>query len=147
NKNDLNKRITEALRLRSFKVAHVGDHTFDVTKVLAMHPLIGKETRPFEFHPAQEYGCTSCHNGNGRGLTTMTAHGPVFDGQYEKEFVGPIPHFTEMDPDNDPRFSRIFNGKPGHKLLFQTTPLYIGALIQAKCMQCHLGSSHAFENA
>lgn len=145
--SEVRDRLAEAARLKSLKVAHVGEHTFDVTKVLAMHPLIGKETRPFEFHPLEEYGCTSCHNGNGRGLTTMTAHGPVFDGQYEKEFMGHAPHFTEIDPLNDPRFSKIFNGKPGHELLFQTTPIYVGALIQAKCMQCHLGSSNRFKNA
>lgn len=144
---ELKNRLEEAQKLKSFKVAHVDEHTFDVTKVLRMHPLIGKETRPFEFHPVEEYGCTSCHNGNGRGLTTMTAHGPVFDDQYEKEFMGHSPHFTEIDEDNDPRFSRVFNGKPGHELLFQTTPIYVGALIQAKCMQCHLGSSQSLLNA
>lgn len=142
----LKKRQEEAEELKALKVAHVGELTFDVTTVLAMHPLIGKETRPFEFHPIEEYGCTSCHSGNGRGITTLTAHGPVFDEQYEKEFVGEVPLFTEIDPDNDPRFSKIFNGKPGHELLFQTTPIYTGALIQAKCMQCHLSSSNAIKS-
>lgn len=131
------QNLAEAKRLKALKVAHVGEHTYDVTKVLSMHPLIGKETRPFEFHPIGEYGCTSCHNGNGRGLTTLSAHGPVFDGDYEKEFMGKMPQFTEIDPKNDPRFAHIFNGKPGESILFQTTPIYVGALIQAKCMQCH----------
>lgn len=140
------QRLKDAEDLKALKVAHVGELEFDVTKVLAMHPLIGKETRPFEFHPLEEYGCTSCHSGNGRGITTLTAHGPVFDGQYEKEFMGEVPHFTEIDPDNDPRFSKIFNGKPGHELLFQTTPIFTGALIQAKCMQCHLTSSNAIQS-
>lgn len=139
-------RLAEADALKALKIAHVGELTFDVTKVLAMHPLIGKETRPFEFHPLEEYGCTSCHSGNGRGITTLTAHGPVFDGQYEKEFMGEVPQFTEIDPDNDPRFSTVFNGKPGHELLFQTTPIFPGALIQAKCMQCHLSSSSAIKS-
>lgn len=141
------KRLEEAEELKALKTAHVGENTFDVTKVLAMHPLMGKETRPFEFHPIEEYGCTSCHNGNGRGITTLTAHGPLLDGQYEKEFTGETPIFTEIDPENDPRFSKIFNGKPGHNLLFQTTPIYVGALIQAKCMQCHLSSPKALANA
>lgn len=128
---------SEADRLKGLKTVEVGDHTYDVTKVLRMHPLIGNETRPFQYHPIEEYGCTSCHNGNGSGLTTEKAHGPVFDGQYEEEFTGPEPKFTESDPKNDPSFARVFNHKPGHSLLFQTTPIYVGALIEAKCIQCH----------
>jgi mono/diheme cytochrome c family protein len=122
---------------QSLKTAHVGEHTYDVTRVLRMHPLIGRETRPFEFHPLEEYGCTSCHGGNDRGIVTDRAHGPVFDGTYETEFRGFVPTFLESDPDHDPKFSRVFNAKPSHRLLFQTTPIFPGALIQAKCMQCH----------
>lgn len=134
-----------AERLEALKVAHVGDHTYDVTKVLQMHPLIGKETRPFEYHPIDEYGCTSCHSGNGRGLTTDKAHGPVFDGQYEAQFLGEVPQFLEKDPHgNDPVFSKAYNDKPGHKLLFQTTPLLVGGLIDAKCIQCHKTSQKTF---
>lgn len=33
---------SEADRLRKLKTASVGEHVYDVTKVLAMHPLIGK---------------------------------------------------------------------------------------------------------
>lgn len=135
----------EKKKLLSLKTAQVGDHTYDVTKVLKMHPLMGKETRPFEFHPIEEYGCTSCHGGNGRGLTTETAHGPVFDGEYETEFTGPKPVFTESDPDNDPRFSRVFNHKPGHALLFQTIPILPGKLMQSKCVQCHQGETSSTE--
>jgi mono/diheme cytochrome c family protein len=127
----------EAEYFKSLKTAKVGHHTYDVTKVLSMHPLIGKETRPFEFHPINEYGCTSCHSGNGRGLTTEKAHGPVFDGDYEAEFMGFKPEFTERDELNSPRFSRVFNDKPGDSLLFQTTPILVGNLIQSSCVQCH----------
>lgn len=131
----------------SLKTAHVGDIVYNVEKVLQMHPLMGRETRPFEYHPIEEYGCTSCHGGNGRGLVTDRAHGPVFDEQYEPEFQGYRPKFLESDPENDPEFSRVFNDKPGHRLLFQTNPIYVGALIQAKCMQCHQGSENALKNA
>jgi mono/diheme cytochrome c family protein len=124
-------------RYEGLKVATIGDHRYDVTKVLRMHPLIGRETRPFELHPVEEYGCTSCHNGNGRGLTTEKAHGPVFDGKYEEEFLGYEPEFLEKDSLNDPKFSTVLNHKPGHELLFQTTPIFVGALIEAKCVQCH----------
>lgn len=137
NISEANDRIEQAKKLTSLKTATVNGHTYDVTKVLAMHPLIGKETRPFEFHPLDDYGCVSCHNGNGRGLTTEKAHGPVIDDQYEIEFMGPKPQFTEIDPRNDPPFSKMFNDKPGHELLFQTNPIFIGPLIQAKCVQCH----------
>lgn len=130
-------RLKEAVQLKSLKQAKVGDHIYDVTKALAMHPLIGKETRPFEFHPIDEYGCTSCHNGNGKGLTTDKAHGPVFDGEYETEYMGPRPEFLEHDAANDPQFARIFNDKPADALLFQTNPILVGNLIQAKCVQCH----------
>lgn len=134
-------RLKEAEELKSLKTAKVGDHLYDVAKVLAMHPLIGKETRPFEFHSLDEYGCTSCHGGNGRGLTTNKAHGPVFDGEYEIEFMGPKREFLERDEANDPKFAHIFNNKPGDSLLFQTTPILVGSLIQAKCVQCHEKSS------
>ncbi|WP_068467636.1 c-type cytochrome [Candidatus Protochlamydia phocaeensis] len=144
---EVKKRLAEAEKYESLKTAHVGDQVYDVTKVLAMHPLMGHETRPFEYHPIEEYGCTSCHNGNGRGLTTNKAHGPVFDGQYEGEYRGPTPQFTESDPENDPRFAHVFNEKPGHELLFQTEPLFVGALIQAKCMQCHQTSERQLESA
>lgn len=130
-------RLKEAEALTALKTANVNDHIYDVTKVLSMHPLIGKETRPFEFHPLEEYGCVVCHNGNGKGLTTEKAHGPVFDGTYEVEYMGPKLEFLEKDPANDPRFARVFNDKPGHQLLFQTSPIFVGSLIQAKCVQCH----------
>lgn len=144
---EIKRRLAEADKYAALKVAHVGHQTYDVTKVLAMHPLMGNETRPFEFHPIEEYGCTVCHNGNGKGLVTDKAHGPVFDGQYEVEFRGDIPQFTEKDPDNDPTFARVFNDKPGHDLLFQTEPLFVGALIQSKCMQCHQTSDKQLEGA
>jgi mono/diheme cytochrome c family protein len=134
---EVSRRLDLAASYESLKTAHVGHAVYDVTKVLAMHPLMGNETRPFEYHPVEEYGCTSCHNGNGRGLVTDKAHGPVFDEHYEAEDEGPTPLFTESDPKNDPRFARVFNEKPGAALLFQTEPLFVGALIQAKCMQCH----------
>lgn len=138
------ERLKQATQYEALKSAKVGDLVYDVTKVLAMHPLIGNETRPFEYHPIEEYSCTSCHSGNGRGLTTDKAHGPVFDGQYEIE-ERPTPHFTEPDPKNDPLFARVFNHKPGHDLLFQTEPLFVGALIQSKCMQCHQTSQMKME--
>lgn len=145
--DQINKRLEQAANYESLKVAQVGDHTYDVTKVLSMHPLIGKETRPFEYHLVEEYGCTSCHNGNGRGLTTDKAHGPVFDELYEAEFRGYVPQFTEKDPENDPLFSKVFNAKPGHALLFQTQPIFVDHLIQAKCMQCHQTTDMQLETA
>lgn len=146
-KNEIKRRSQLADKYEGLKTAKVGDQIYDVTKVLTMHPLIGNETRPFEFHPMEEYGCTSCHSGNGRGLVTDRAHGPVFDGQYEEEFEGPVPEFTEPDQDNDPRFAHMFNAKPGSRLIFQTTPLLIGPLIQSKCMDCHHTSDVKLGNA
>lgn len=137
---EVKARLQQAAELNSLKIAQVGEHTFDVTKVLRMHPLIGKETRPFEFHPLEEYGCVSCHNGNGRGLTTEKAHGPVFDEEYEPSDEGPVRKFLESDPKNDPPFAYIFNSKPGETLIFQTTPIFVGPLMEAKCAQCHLTS-------
>lgn len=140
-------KTNEAEKLKALKTVVAGDHVYNATKALQAHPLIGRETRPFEYHPIDEYGCTSCHNGNGRGLTVEKAHGPVFDEDYEAEFIGAKPSFTEFDPANDPVFSRVFNDKPGHELLFQTTPLYVGALLQANCVQCHLSSLGELEKA
>lgn len=141
------QKFKESDKLKALKTAHVNENIYDVTKVLRMHPLMGRETRPFEFHSIDEYGCVSCHNGNGLALTTEKAHGPITDGQYEVEFEGPVLKFTEDGKDNDPAFARRYNGKPGHKLLFQTTPIFVGSLIQAKCMQCHQSSSHAIKTA
>jgi mono/diheme cytochrome c family protein len=137
----------EADHLKALKVAQVGDREYDMTKVLAMHPLMGRETRPFEYHPMEDYGCTVCHNGNGRGLTTEKAHGPVVDGHYEVEFEGHEPKFLEKDPENDPPFSKIFNHKPGYEILFQTTPLFMGKLIQANCVQCHQVAGQEIKSA
>ena len=130
-------RLKEAEHLRSLKTVQINDQVYDVTKALRMHPLMGRETRPFEYHPVATYGCTTCHGGNGRALTTDKAHGPVYDGQYEIEYHGFEPKFLETDSNNDPSFARQFNNKPGHALVFQTTPILVGNLIQAKCMQCH----------
>lgn len=141
------KAPSKIAALEALKVVHVGHAQYDVEKVLAMHPLIGRETRPFEYHPIEEWGCTSCHGGNGRGLVTDRAHGPVMDGQYEEEQEGFVPQFLESDPEHDPAFSKVFNHKPSHRLLFQTNPIYVGALIQAKCIQCHQSSAQALSGA
>lgn len=141
NRNKIKKRQRQAAELEALKTTEVDGITYDVTKVLQMHPLIGKETRPFEFHPIDEYGCTTCHSGNGRGLTTEKAHGPVFDGEYEIEHKGYVPKFLEKDSKNDPEFAQIFNHKPDDSLLFQTTPILVGNLIQASCVQCHKQAS------
>ncbi len=137
----------QAARLSALKTDHSDDHIYDMTKALRAHPLMGRETRPFEHHPVEEYGCTVCHGGNGRALTVAKAHGPVFDDQYKAEYMGPKPEFTERDPLNDPLFARVFNDKPGHELLFQTTPLLVGGLIQANCVQCHTSSQGILKNA
>ena len=145
--NAVKQRLKLADDYEGLKTAKVRDQVYDVTKVLVMHPLISHETRPFEFHPVEEYGCVSCHSGNGRGLVTDRAHGPVFDGRYEEENEGLVPEFIEKDPKNDPRFSRMFNAKPGSRLIFQTTPLLVGSLIQAKCMNCHQTSHLKLDSA
>lgn len=129
--------LREAEQLKSLKTVEVNGRMIDLKKVFMMHPLIGNELRPFEYHSQDEMGCTVCHNGNGRALTAEKAHGPVFDGEYEPAFEGPKPKFLESNPETDPEFSHIFNHKPGHELLFQTTPLFVGGLIEAKCVQCH----------
>lgn len=113
-------------------------------KALQMHPLIGKEMRPFESHPIDEYGCTTCHSGNGRALVVDRAHGPLYDNEYELwDPKMKKPQFLEIDPNNDPKFARSYNNKPSHELVFQTTPLFIGPLIEAKCAQCHQTTSCA----
>ncbi|MBA3958568.1 MAG: c-type cytochrome [Parachlamydiaceae bacterium] len=145
--SEVKARLQQVTEWEALKTAKVGHAEYDVEKVLVMHPLIGKETRPFEFHSLEEYGCVSCHNGNGRGLTTEKAHGPVYDGQYHEEFMGPEPHFLESDADNDPKFAHAFNHKPGEELLFQTYPLFVGSLIEAKCVQCHQPSSQALQGS
>lgn len=134
------EKFAEVEKLEALKFVKVGEHTYDMRKVLKMHPPIGREQRPFEYHSMEEYGCTSCHGGNGRGLVTDRAHGPVRDGEYEESFQGPEPKFLEQDLANDPSFSKIFNHRPGHRLLFQTEPLLMGTLIEANCVQCHKGA-------
>jgi mono/diheme cytochrome c family protein len=140
NGSKVRENLLLASQYEKLKTAKVGDNSYNVTKVLQMHPLIGRETRPFEYHSMTDFGCTSCHNGNGQGLTTEKAHGPVFDGTYDVEYEGPEPTFTESDPENDPLFAFEFNHKPGPSLIFQTSPLFVGPLVQAKCMNCHQDS-------
>lgn len=89
----------------------------------------------------EEYGCTSCHSGNGRALVAKRAHGPVYDEDYEPAYTTAKPQFLEKDEENDPPFARMYNNKPGHDLAFQTNPLLAGELIVAKCVQCHQSSS------
>jgi len=127
-----NLPLPEIQQLHTMKI---GGQEVDMTRVLSMHPLIGTESRPFEFHPIEEYGCTSCHSGNGRSLVARRAHGPLYA---EHESHGP--KFLEEDPKNDPRFAMLYNEAPSHDLAFQTTPLLVGPLMVAKCMQCHLSS-------
>ena len=126
-----------AQELEAWKTTHEEEHVFDNTVVLRAHPLMGMETRPFEYHPVEEYGCTSCHNGNGRSVVTERAHGPVFDGAYKAEFTGFVPEFIEKDPLHDPHFAAAYNAKPSEEMIFQTTPLFVGGLVEAKCVQCH----------
>jgi mono/diheme cytochrome c family protein len=140
-------RLSEAKKLESLKSVEVGHNHYDMTKVIAMHPLIGGETRPFQYHSMDDLGCVSCHNGNGRSVETFRAHGPVFDGQYETESHGSVPEFLEPDPENDPQFAKVLNGKPGSHLLFQTSPLYVGGLIEANCVQCHQSTSTVLEGS
>ncbi|MFN0064865.1 MAG: cytochrome c [Chlamydiales bacterium] len=137
----------KAEKLASLKNMEVEGRVIDVQKVLMMHPLIGAETTPFQYHPMEDYGCTSCHSGNGRALVVDRAHGPVYDEMYEAADRGPQPEFLEKDPLNDPKFARMYNSKPGHQLIFQTTPLLIGPLMEAKCMQCHHSSKGEWQTA
>lgn len=118
---------------------NVPENLRDYQRALQMHPLFKGESRPFEFHPLSEYGCTSCHGGNGRSLVASRAHGPLYDGEYEPAYHTHKPEFLESDPANDPSFAQMYNAKPGHELVFQTTPLLAGPLMGAKCAQCHVG--------
>lgn len=145
--SEVKDRKNEAERLASWKTHDLHDQTVDMTKVLAMHPLIGRETRPFQYHSMDQFGCTVCHSGNGRAIVTDRAHGPVFDGEYEIEEHAEKPQFLESDADNDPRFSKVFNDKPGHRLLFHTKPLLTGTLIEAQCAQCHQTTQEQINSA
>ncbi len=123
--------------LKALRFKKVDGFDVDMSKVLVQHPLIGREVLPFEHHPIDTYGCTVCHSGNGLTVTSRRAHGPTFDDQYEGDGEIHLPPFIEHDNANDPKFARMFNSRPNHELRFQTTPLLIGALMQAKCAQCH----------
>lgn len=132
-----NSRLKKAEKLEKLKTVSLDGCTVEVDKVIRMHPLIGNETRPFEYHPMETYGCTSCHSGNGSALVATRAHGPVFDGEYEPGHAGHKPRFTESDPQNDPLLAKMYNHKPAHELVFQTTPLLAGPLVEARCVECH----------
>lgn len=144
---EIQSRLNEAERLRSLKTIEEHGHSLDITKALAMHPLIGREERPFEYHSPDEIGCVVCHNGNGRSITSGRAHGPVYDGTYEESSEGHKLVFTESDEENDPAIARVFNARPGHHLLFQTTPLYVSGVMQAKCAQCHQSGGEELQQA
>ncbi|NGX61946.1 MAG: Cytochrome c6 [Chlamydiae bacterium] len=138
---EADKRLTQAEQLAALLTAEFGGLTYNVEKALQMHPLIGDETRPFEYHPMHEYGCVSCHSGNAQALVAKRAHGAVFDEEYEPADTLIKPQFLEIDPENDPRFSTMYNDKPGHDLVFQTTPILAETLIVSNCAQCHQTST------
>lgn len=123
--------------LERLQVRKIEGREVDMRKALIAHPLIGREIRPFQFHPIEEYGCTSCHSGNGRSVTAERAHGPVFDGHYEESSHAVVSPYVEVDFDHDPQFAAVFNAQPGHDLLFQTEPILVGDLMEARCLQCH----------
>ncbi|MCH9625701.1 MAG: hypothetical protein S4CHLAM123_08790 [Chlamydiales bacterium] len=147
NQKQVKRNLSDAEQLEQLKTVHIDGKPIDVEKVLQMHPLIGAETRPFEYHSMEEYGCTSCHGGNGQALVAKRAHGPVYDGEYEPSFEGFKPQFTEIDAENDPQFAQMYNHKPGHNLVFQTTPLLAGPLMEAKCVQCHQSTKVEIQSA
>lgn len=140
-------RLSEADFLEGLMTKKVDGRQVDMTKVLRMHPLIGSEIRPFQYHPMEEYGCTSCHSGNGRALVAKRAHGPVYDEEYEPAYESEKPQFTEKDKENEPKFARMYNNKPGHELAFQTTPILAGDLIVAKCVRCHQSASEEVKSS
>lgn len=123
--------------LEQLEVVKIQGKEVDLRKMMRTHPLFPTEERPFEHHNVQEYGCTVCHSGNGRALTTKRAHGPALDGTYKTHEHGKTVQFQESDGINDPIISKMYNAKPGHELLFQTTPIYLGGVVQASCAQCH----------
>ena len=100
------QRLAEAEGLARLKWIRVEGKIIDAERVLQMHPLIGEEIRPFQLHPMEQYGCTTCHSGTGQSLVAQRAHGPVYDGEYEPAHQGKKPEFTETDPQNDPIFAR-----------------------------------------
>lgn len=128
--------LKEAESLQNLRFQKVAGLNVDMSKVLVAHPYIGSEEQLFDLHPIEEYACTTCHSGNGQSLVAKRAHGPYFD---ELLHDAHAPSFTEIDPENDPRFSKKFNERPEHDLLFQTTPLLTGSLIESRCVQCHEG--------
>lgn len=130
-------RLEKANQLNELKFITINGKKVEASKVLSMHPLLGNETSPFELHSLEDYGCSSCHSGNGRALTFNRAHGPLFDGDYKTEAHAEKPVFLEVDEDNDPLFSKMLNDKPGPELLFQTEPVLVGSLIEANCYNCH----------
>lgn len=126
----------QAQEMKNWSSVDVAGHHYDMRKALQAHPLLPGETRPFEYHSVEEFGCTVCHSGNGRALTQSRAHGPVFDGEYPEERTAPEPVFQEKEQ-TPPEFAKVFNHKPGDNLLFQTTPILVGSLVQARCADCH----------
>jgi len=60
----IDERINRAKQLEAIS-------TPKIEGALQMHPLMGKEVRPLEYHPMNEFGCTSCHSGNKLGTYTM----------------------------------------------------------------------------
>jgi mono/diheme cytochrome c family protein len=138
------KEQAKAQEMKAWSQVQVGSQSYDMRKALAAHPLLAGETRPFEYHALEEFGCSVCHSGNGRALTTVRAHGPVFDGQYPEEHSAPEPVFQENEKD-PPEFAKVFNHKPGSSLLFQTTPILVGSLVEARCVDCHQSDNRRLE--
>lgn len=58
----------------------------------------------FEAHPAQDYGCTICHGGQGYALNEFEAHG--YSAHWEEPLLG-SPIASEYDPVNPPPLLQI----------------------------------------
>src|SRR5262249_33428120 len=72
---------------------------------LATHPL---RRTLMKFHPPEQFGCTTCHDGQGRATTQFYAHAP---SKHEQ------PHAFEKH--------------------FWEEPLLRGPFLEANCRKCH----------
>ena len=90
----------------------------DEAQPFTAHPNLDLFLSDASPHPLKEFGCTSCHNGRGRGVSfNSTAHSP-----------GSVEQRKEWEDEHD-----------WHKLHHWEHPMYPLKYAEAGCLQCHDG--------
>lgn len=116
--------------IRNFATNNCGEPVHKVDRCVSCHLAVDKKGHDnfpepfkthgdfdmFKKHPLEKFGCTGCHDGQGKGLSFYdAAHTPANDGQAGQ-------------------WAETLDWKP---LSYWETPMLQGDVVQASCRRCH----------